>query len=134
MKILGSLCIAACAALGAYGAIFTSEPADSAVAVPVGGVFAAVFVGCLVIVGGGRRAGRARSRGDARRAAVRPPAPSAAYRTPPREWHDVCDARDQLERVRELHARGILSAEDVREVEFVLADARRAWRRTGWHR
>lgn len=123
MKILGSLCIAACAALGAFGEIFTSEPAHSAVAVPVGGVFAAVLIACLVILGGGRR-GR-------RRTAPRPPQRSAAYRSPPREWREVCDAEERLERVKALRARGFYSAEDVREVEIDLAEARRAWRRTG---
>jgi hypothetical protein len=84
-----------------------------------------------VIHGGGRRAARARSREDARRAAAFAPQSSGPYRLPPREWHAVCDAKEQLEWVKELHARDIHSADDVREVEWELAQAQRAWRRTG---
>jgi hypothetical protein len=134
MKIRISLAVASCAAFGTYGFIFTSEPAHSAVAVPVGGVFTAVLIACLVISGRRRRSGRARSRGDARRAAARAPRPSGPYRSPPREWHEVCDAEDRLEWIRGQRARGAASARDVREVEIDLAEAQRAWRRTGRRR
>lgn len=69
MKILGSLCIAACAALGVFAAIFTSEPAGSPVAVPVGGVFAAALIACLVLSTGGRRSARRREAEHGRRLA-----------------------------------------------------------------
>ena len=125
MKIRTSLAVAACAAFSTYGVIFTSEPPHSAVAVPVGAVFTAVLIACLVISGGRR---------PVRPAAARAPQPSAAYRSPPREWHAVCDSEEALEWIRARHALGAASAQDVREVESELAEARRAWRRTGWHR
>lgn len=135
MKILGSLGIAACAAFGAFGAIFTSKPAHSAVAMPVAGTFIVVFLICLALCAQFRRADRRRAADHGRRLAqIRADGDRAIEAG--REQRRRASAREQRVRRVELaliqvqHSRGGYSwdpdpAPVQRRLEAVLAGAKR---------